>query len=332
MKSLTETQEWLEQDVFEPVTPLPMAVALVMPGRFTVVEAVAFKQDFQHLCTANAALKQVKFDFTATTFLDSSGIGALVSCWKIAQNRGIELVLQNLSRQILSILEMADVLSLFRVEASTRPSVSIEPIITHPSLGSPVKRLMDIAGAVVGLSATALLIVPIAVAIKLDSPGPILFSQTRCSWMGRRFKMWKFRSMVIDAEAQKHLVENESQGAFFKSTRDPRVTRVGRLLRKTSLDELPQFWNVLRGEMSLVGTRPPTPDEVNRYEIPQWQRLDIKPGMTGEWQVNGRSKITEFAQVVQLDLRYQERWSLSYDCKILVKTVMVLFRKNTGAV
>lgn len=102
-------------------------------------------------------------------------------------------------------------------------------------------------------------------------------------------------------------------------------------MRRTSLDELPQFWNVLRGEMSLVGTRPPTPDEVERYEVPEWQRLDVKPGMTGEWQVNGRSRISNFEEVIKLDLRYQQNWSLQYDLQLILKTLLILFRKNSGA-
>ncbi|MFM6197994.1 MAG: sugar transferase, partial [Dolichospermum sp.] len=120
-----------------------------------------------------------------------------------------------------------------------------------------------------------------------DDPGPIFFKQTRCGWMGRRFSIWKFRSMCVDAEAKKSQIKNQVEGAFFKNDHDPRITKVGKLLRRTSLDELPQFWNVLKGEMSLVGTRPPTADEVERYEVPEWQRLDVKPGMTGEWQVRG---------------------------------------------
>ncbi|HEY9753305.1 MAG TPA: sugar transferase, partial [Coleofasciculaceae cyanobacterium] len=124
---------------------------------------------------------------------------------------------------------------------------------------------------------------------------------------------------------------NEASGAIFKNANDPRITRVGKFLRKTSLDELPQFWNVLKGEMSLVGTRPPTPDEVLQYDIPHWQRLDIKPGMTGEWQVNGRSSISNFEEVVQLDLRYQENWSLFYDLHLILKTIVIIFHKNSGA-
>ena len=115
-----------------------------------------------------------------------------------------------------------------------------------------------------GLLITGVIFVPIAIAIKLDSPGPIFFSQTRCGWLGKQFKILKFRSMCVDAEALKDKIPNQAQGAFFKNKNDPRITRVGKFLRRTSLDEFPQFWNVIIGEMSLVGTRPPTPDEVER--------------------------------------------------------------------
>jgi lipopolysaccharide/colanic/teichoic acid biosynthesis glycosyltransferase len=204
--------------------------------------------------------------------------------------------------------------------------------MTHPSVQSWVKRLIDIVGAIVGLMITGILLVPIAAAITINDPGPIFFAQTRCGWMGRKFRIWKFRSMCTNAEAMKAQIKNQASGAFFKNDNDPRITKVGRILRKTSLDELPQFWNVLKGEMSLVGTRPPTPDEVERYEVPQWQRLDVKPGMTGEWQVNGRSQVRDFEDVIRLDLTYQQNWSLMYDLKLIVKTITVLFNKNSGAV
>jgi len=204
--------------------------------------------------------------------------------------------------------------------------------MTHPSVQSWVKRLIDIVGAIVGLMITGILLVPIAAAITINDPGPIFFGQTRCGWMGRQFRIWKFRSMCTNAEAMKAQIKNQASGAFFKNDNDPRITKVGRILRKTSLDELPQFWNVLKGDMSLVGTRPPTPDEVERYEVPQWQRLDVKPGMTGEWQVNGRSQVRDFEDVIRLDLKYQQNWSLMYDLKLIVKTVTVLFNKNSGAV
>lgn len=138
--------------------------------------------------------------------------------------------------------------------------------------------------------------------------------------------------MDSNAEAMKKQVKNQASGAFFKNDNDPRITKVGRFLRRTSLDELPQFWNVLKGDMSLVGTRPPTPEEVASYQIPEWQRLDVKPGMTGEWQVHGRSQVRNFEDVIKLDLRYQHHWSLQYDLKLILKTIMVVFDKDNGAV
>lgn len=201
----------------------------------------------------------------------------------------------------------------------------------HPSVNSRIKRFIDIFGAWLGLGITAVLFLPIAIAIKFDSPGPILFSQIRCGWRGKPFRLWKFRTMVVNAEELKAQVKNEIQGPFFKNKNDPRVTRVGRVLRRTSLDELPQFWNVLRGEMSLVGTRPPTLDEVAHYTTLMWQRLEVKPGITGEWQTNGRSLISNFDDVLLLDLRYQKNWSLLHDLKLIIKTLLILFQKTSGA-
>ncbi len=137
--------------------------------------------------------------------------------------------------------------------------------------------------------------------------------------------------MVANAEQLKHQVENQVQGPLFKNENDPRVTRVGKFLRKTSLDEFPQFWNVLKGEMSLVGTRPPTVKEVESYTEDYSQRLNVKAGLTGEWQVNGRSQITDFAEVLSLDLQYQKKWSLLYDLKLILKTIGVIFSKKSGA-
>ncbi|NJP09975.1 MAG: STAS domain-containing protein [Leptolyngbyaceae cyanobacterium RU_5_1] len=344
-----------------------------IPPTFTVKKAVEFKQSFQEACQNNPDLTRVALDFSQTKFMDSSGVGALVASRKLAQKQGLELVLHNVPRQVMTVLTLADLDKFFVIEhgavppfgsetdptpqsltqSSTTPPLPLvvgqshaksvpqrlmnmviaddQPFITHPSVKSVPKRIIDIVGALVGLGITSVLIVPIAIAIKLDNPGPIFFGQVRCSWMGKRFKMWKFRSMVADAEAKKHLVKNEAAGAIFKNKNDPRITRVGRFLRKTSLDELPQFWNVLKGEMSLVGTRPPTPDEVEKYEIPQWQRLDIKPGMTGEWQVSGRSTVQNFEDIVKLDLRYQENWSLMYDLQLILKTIVVIFNKKAGA-
>jgi exopolysaccharide biosynthesis polyprenyl glycosylphosphotransferase len=193
-----------------------------------------------------------------------------------------------------------------------------------------LKRCLDIAGAFVGLCVTGLLFPFIALAVKLDSPGPLLFGQKRVGESGRIFTCWKFRSMYVDAERRKqelmHL--NEMNGAIFKIKNDPRITRVGALLRKTSLDEFPQFWNVLKGEMSLVGTRPPTPDEVVNYENWHRKRICIKPGITGMWQVSGRNQINDFDEVARLDIEYIETWSLWLDVKILFKTFQAVLTRN----
>jgi lipopolysaccharide/colanic/teichoic acid biosynthesis glycosyltransferase len=198
----------------------------------------------------------------------------------------------------------------------------------HISATSQIKRFIDILGALVGLFLTALVFIPIALAIYIDNPGPILYSQIRCGLKGKTFRIWKFRSMITDADKLKHLVSNEAKGSIFKNRHDPRVTKVGRFLRKTSLDELPQFWNVLQGDMSLVGTRPPTVDEVIKYKHHHWQRLLVKPGITGEWQVNGRSQVSDFEKIVQLDMDYQQKWSIAYDVLLIIKTIQVVFNRS----
>lgn len=194
----------------------------------------------------------------------------------------------------------------------------------HRSIYSQTKRLIDICGAIIGLAIIAILFVPIAIAIYLDNPGSIFYSQIRCGLRGKPFKMWKFRSMIVNAEQQQHLIKNQVQGQIFKNKNDPRITRVGKLLRRTSLDEFPQFWNILKGEMSLVGTRPPTLKEVQKYEPHHLQRLRVKPGLTGEWQVQGRSKVKNFEEIVQMDLDYQHKWSVTYDLYLILKTFAVV--------
>lgn len=198
----------------------------------------------------------------------------------------------------------------------------------HPSATNRAKRLIDIAGALVGLTITAVVAVPVAIAVQFDDPGPIFYSQIRCGLKGKPFRIWKFRSMVMNADKLKHLVHNEAKGGIFKNKNDPRVTRVGRFLRRTSLDELPQFWNVLMGDMSLVGTRPPTVDEVIGYKRHHWQRLSVKPGITGEWQANGRSEVTDFEEIVKMDVAYQQKWSIFYDLYLILKTIRVVLDKK----
>lgn len=205
---------------------------------------------------------------------------------------------------------------------------SLEAQAVHPSAHSLFKRCLDIIGSLVGLLILAIVFVPVAIAIKLDSPGPIFYSQERYGLQGKVFRIRKFRSMVQNADILKAQVTNEASGLIFKNKKDPRVTSIGRFLRSSSLDELPQFWNVLVGEMSLVGTRPPTADEVAQYNDRHWLRLNVKPGLTGEWQVNGRSSVKDFEEIVNLDLRYQKRWHPLYDLYVIAKTIYVIVAKH----
>ncbi len=195
------------------------------------------------------------------------------------------------------------------------------------SLALFAKRAFDIAVSALAMMVAAPAFALLSLAIKLDSPGPVFFRQTRVGRNGREFTLYKFRSMYEDAEARLAELQhrNEMSGPVFKLRDDPRVTRVGRLLRKTSLDELPQFWNVLKGEMSVVGPRPPIPSEVRRYERWQRRRLSVKPGITCTWQVSGRSDI-EFARWMELDLHYIDTWSLWGDLKIFLQTIPAVFR------
>lgn len=302
-----------------------------IPERLTVLEALVFKQTVGKILQQHIPDAQILLDFSKTKFIDSSGIGALVANLKSARANNIELILESVQPPVMATLAMTGLTDVLKIRSAAKWSRKESPE-THPSVRSALKRAIDIVGAIVGLTITGLAFLPIALTIKLDSKGPILFHQTRCGWMGRKFRIWKFRSMYTNAESMKKQVKNQASGAFFKNDNDPRVTSIGGFLRRSSLDELPQFWNVLKGDMSLVGTRPPTPEEVETYQIPEWQRLNVKPGMTGEWQVNGRSQVRNFEDVIKLDLRYQHNWSLRYDLKLILKTIRIIFNKNSGAV
>ncbi len=205
------------------------------------------------------------------------------------------------------------------------------PMITFESTPDKVvqlfvKRLFDICAAGIGMIFLAPLFFAIAVLVKLTSPGPVFFEQKRCSLNGRTFRLIKFRTMVVGAEAKlKELMKhNEMTGPAFKMANDPRITPLGNFLRKTSLDELPQLLNVLKGEMSLVGPRPPLPKEVQQYDHWQRRRLSMRPGITCLWQIGGRNKITDFNEWSRLDLEYIDSWSLGLDMKILAKTIPVV--------
>lgn len=192
------------------------------------------------------------------------------------------------------------------------------------------KRIVDLFGGAIGLVVATPIMLGVAIAMKREEPnGPIIFSQTRVGKNGKTFRIYKIRSMCLDAEAKLEtlLAKNEVQGAMFKMKEDPRVTKVGKFIRKTSIDELPQLWNVVKGEMSLVGPRPPLPREVKNYTKFDHQRLLVKPGCTGLWQVSGRNDV-HFKDMVALDVEYIQTMSIINEIKIIFKTVWVMIKPN----
>lgn len=195
-----------------------------------------------------------------------------------------------------------------------------------------IKRIVDIVGQLIGIVISLPIMLTLIIPLKLESLGPFIFKQKRVGRNGRTFYIHKVRSMYIDAEKRKQelISKNEMNGHMFKIEKDPRITRIGRFIRKTSIDELPQFFDVLAGSMSLIGTRPPTIDEFEQYENHHKRRLSMKPGITGLWQISGRNKIQDFEEIVQLDTSYIDNWSMWYDIKILFKTIYVVF-KGHGA-
>ncbi|MCM1282929.1 MAG: sugar transferase [Muribaculaceae bacterium] len=229
------------------------------------------------------------------------------------------------------------------VEKMGKYTVLTTSINTVSGLEFFFKRCLDILGGCVGCVITGILFIFLAPAIYIQSPGPVFFTQTRIGRNGKKFKLYKFRSMYLDAEEKKAVLMKDNRigdGRMFKLEYDPRIIGckkladgtikkgLGNWMRERSIDEFPQFWNVLKGEMSLVGTRPPTEDEWVKYELHHRSRLAIKPGITGMWQISGRSDITEFEKVVELDRYYITNWDLGLDMKILCKTVPIVFGKN----
>jgi exopolysaccharide biosynthesis polyprenyl glycosylphosphotransferase len=247
----------------------------------------------------------------------------------------IQTAIQTCERAGVEARYLSDVFQLSlarpRVEPhEIAPMVSLK--VVQDDYRLVVKRCIDIVGAIVGLVLFGPLMLAIAVAIRLTSPGPAFFSQERYGFHKRRFRIYKFRTMVLDAEKQQAEMEscNESQGPVFKIRDDPRITSIGRMLRKTSLDEFPQFFNVLWGEMSLVGPRPLPKRDVSRFgDAAFMRRFSVRPGITCMWQINGRSSIP-FEQWMELDMEYIDRWSLRLDLEILVKTLPAVL-KGAGA-
>ncbi|HTZ95888.1 MAG TPA: sugar transferase [Terriglobales bacterium] len=234
-------------------------------------------------------------------------------------------------RNRIDIKVVPDLLG-FDAEEVTFEKVGNVPVLTLreeriPTVGLLMKRIIDVVFSAAALLLAAPFLAAIAIAIKLDSSGPVFYSAPRLGRKGRRFHCWKFRTMGMNANQlkEKLRLQNERQGAFFKITNDPRITRVGRILRRYSLDELPQLWNVLRGEMSLVGPRPHPVDDFERYQLEDWQRLEITPGLTGLWQVTARHD-PSFERSMSLDREYIAGWNLWLDFKILCRTMLVVLR------
>jgi exopolysaccharide biosynthesis polyprenyl glycosylphosphotransferase len=252
------------------------------------------------------------------------------SCYSVIEN-----VLTTCERMGVEVHYLADLFPVTRARVSHDASVGLSAIrLTHVIEDSrlAVKRVLDVAGAASGLLVLSPLLVLCAVLIRLSGPGPVLFTQTRYGYNRRRFRMYKFRTMVADAEKLQASLEsrNEAAGPIFKIRHDPRITPLGRFLRKTSIDELPQLFNVLTGEMSLVGPRPMSVRDVSLFtEAALMRRFSMKPGLTCLWQISGRSNTT-FDRWIELDLAYIDNWSLTLDARILLKTVPVVM-SGSGA-
>lgn len=228
-----------------------------------------------------------------------------------------------------------DVLDGFKDFNTTMGTFNSIPVVTFSNRefdakDMTVKRAFDIVGGFVGVIIMFIAMIFVGPFIKLESPGPLFFKQKRVGKNGRYFYIYKFRSMYVDAEERKAalMAQNEMNGLMFKMDDDPRITKIGKFIRKTSIDELPQFINVLKGDMSLVGTRPPTVNEFKQYEGHHKRRLSVKPGITGMWQAYGRNSVKDFEDVVKMDLDYIDNWSLGLDIKILCKTVVTVFTEG----
>ena len=271
--------------------------------------------------TKIAAKSQDLIEFCQNASLDEVYIAV-----KDAQNTKILEIMNTLSEMGIIIHYQMPVPELTGAKQKVLSQTGSMYNVTYASRMVPggqllLKRVIDICGALAGCVVLVLVTIIFGPLIKLESPGPIFFAQKRVGKNGRIFKMYKFRSMYADAEERKKelMAQNEMSGFMFKMEHDPRITKIGGFMRKTSLDEFPQFINILKGDMSLVGTRPPTLDEFAQYSPYHKKRLSFRPGLTGMWQVSGRSDITDFEEIVRLDVEYIEDWSVGLDIKILMK-------------
>ncbi|RDU24776.1 sugar transferase [Anaerosacchariphilus polymeriproducens] len=247
--------------------------------------------------------------------------------WKVMKNIIQECMEMGVTANVLLHCNHLEGVHMYTSSCGTYPVVTYHTVSLN-KYESIIKRILDIVGSLVGIVLSSPIMLVTAIIIRSTSKGPAIFKQVRVGQNGRQFKIYKFRSMYLDAEEKKKELISKNKlesNHMFKLENDPRITKVGKFIRKTSIDELPQFFNVLKGDMSLVGTRPPTMDEIEYYERWHWKRMSIKPGITGLWQVNGRSQITDFQKIVEMDIEYITKWNVLLDIKILFKTIYVIF-------
>lgn len=280
----------------------------------------------------SSKLKVIPFNSAFPRICESLGVQEVYVADVLSRDsemlHGLSLAVESLGMELALAVSLADVSGhrLYLRNATEQP-VLLASLPQYTGAANVIKRLLDIIGSLCALIISSPILLGVAIAIKLDDGGPVFFSQTRIGLHGKPFKMYKFRSMVTNAEElKKKLAEETGQEDrfIFKMKDDPRITKVGHFIRKTSLDEFPQFYNVLKGDMSLVGPRPALPEEVARYGSLYSARLLVKPGITGPWQVSGRSDLSQ-EQSEYLDVSYIENWSIAGDLAILAKTVMVIF-------
>ncbi len=260
--------------------------------------------------------------------VNSQAVDELIVSRPLSYDRRLENALEDMQKRGITITMLLNQINSKKANAVVTmigdiPALKLHTVSLHESQ-LMAKRILDIAGSLVGMVIFGIAWLIFAPLIKMESKGPVIFKQDRVGKNGRVFKMWKFRSMFDGADSLKKALEgqNEMKGHMFKMTNDPRVTRIGRIIRKANIDELPQFYNVLIGDMSLVGTRPPTVDEVKEYQAHHYKRISVIPGITGMWQVSGGNKIDDFEEVVRLDDQYIRDWSIWKDVKIIAKTLL----------
>ena len=303
----------------------------------------------KHLYKSNTSVRLIGYVSMEETS-DERYLGNIKDLERIVHENAIgQVYIMNRKSDMVDIQEYIDIcldmgvsvriiVKLYQAHGAHRyvSSVGTYPVVTYHRVcldesSKAIKRAIDIIGSLVGIIVFSPIMLVTAIAIKLDSKGPAIFKQKRAGINGSTFMMYKFRSMCVDAEELKEKLQEQNEvkdGMMFKIKDDPRITKVGRFIRKTSIDELPKFFNVLFGSMSMVGTRPPTLDEVEKYERSHWRRMSIKPGITGMWQVSGRSQITDFDKIVELDTEYIDNWSIWLDFKIMIKTVFSMLQRK----